>query len=338
MGRYLLRSATSTSSTSPAQDSDDDTTSTITSKKINPYRFYMEWHGHPISSLRKFHNTVQTLRPTQPIIWLAGDSSLDNKYWVPSSGPGGEPLTVPVPEIYNSVLEHPRINPDVAFWMNHHLSSRATCINTSVEATMLRERDDHLNKHDTFIQNNISSNDALVVSIGANDIALRPTFSTIINMLNLAWLTRRTAIETGSASPLAYFAELFGARIQEYISRITSKTKPRVVIVCMIYFPLEAGKGQQGWADVNLKALGYNRYPSQLQTAIQKIYEIGTQTIRVPGVKVVPCPLYEVLDGQDPADYTARVEPSSEGGRKMAAKFVEMLEREGVVDSRANFF
>jgi hypothetical protein len=42
------------------------------------------------------------------------------------------------------------------------------------------------------------------------------------------------------------------------------------------------------------------------------------------------CPLFEVLDGKRAEDYVARVEPSSEGGKKMAQKFTEMLK--GVVE------
>ena len=38
----------------------------------------------------------------------------------------------------------------------------------------------------------------------------------------------------------------------------------------------------------------------------------------MPGVPVVPVPLFEVLDPQDARDYEQRVEPSAAGGRKMA--------------------
>jgi hypothetical protein len=56
------------------------------------------------------------------------------------------------------------------------------------------------------------------------------------------------------------------------------------------------------------------------------MYESSTKQIRVQGTEVVPCALYEVLDGKNKDDYTARVEPSDEGGRKMAIKFVELLD------------
>ena len=42
---------------------------------------------------------------------------------------------------------------------------------------------------------------------------------------------------------------------------------------------------------------------------------------------VFPVPLFEVLDGQDSADYVERFEPSYSGGAKIAAALVEELKR-----------
>ncbi|KAF2179465.1 hypothetical protein K469DRAFT_716254 [Zopfia rhizophila CBS 207.26] len=294
--------------------------------KINCSHFYAEWKGHPIEDLKTFHTFILQQRPDKPIIYLAGDSSLDNKYWVPSSGASGEPLPVEVPEIYWNILNRPRPKPDIAFWLNHSLGNEATALNTAVEESMLRERDEYLLPHDKFIRDHIRPEDILIVSIGANDVALRPTLSTIRHMLQLAWLTPKKYLESGTASSLKYFKNMFGDRVQSYIERLIEKQKPRAVIVCAIYYPLEANAGQRSWADLQLKALGYNSYPSQLRMAIRKMYEIATQKIQIEGTTVVPCALYAVLDGKRKQDYTARVEPSSEGGRKMAAHFQELLD------------
>ena len=94
----------------------------------------------------------------------------------------------------------------------------------------------------------------------------------------------------------------------------------------MIYFPLESGKGQSGWADGKLRVLGYERNPGQLQAAIRELYKSATEEISVEGVEVLPCKLFEVLDGKEARDYVERVEPSGEGGRKMAEEFVRVLE------------
>jgi hypothetical protein len=293
--------------------------------KINTSRFYSEWRGHPILDVTAFHSTILALRSIKPIIFLAGDSSFDNKYWVPSSRSFGEPLAVDVPEIYGAALDEPFPKPDIAFWLNHLLDSRATALNLAVEATTLKEREENILEHDEFIRDNIRSEDILIVSIGANDIALKPTFATICHMLQLAWLTPRSSLQKGTAWSLNYFIKMFRDQVQAYISRLIEKRKPRAVIVCMIYFPLEAGP-QQSWADVQLKLLGYNKFPAQLQTAIRKMFEFATSEIHIPGVNVVPCPLFEVLDGKNEKDYTDRVEPSAEGGREIALQLTKIID------------
>ncbi|KAH8810825.1 hypothetical protein F5884DRAFT_260977 [Xylogone sp. PMI_703] len=296
-------------------------------RKINTSRFYYEWKGHTISDLSAFRTMTLSLRPDKPIIYLAGDSSLDNKYWVPSSGPGGEPLPVDVPEIYHATLQKPYPKPDVAFWLNHFLGDRATALNLAVEASMLRERDNDLLEHDEFIRDNISPNDILIVSVGANDIALKPTFATVRHMLQLAWLTSRNSLQKGSTWALGYFTNMFKDQIQSYVSRLVEQHKPRAVIVCMIYYPLEAdASSQQSWADLPLKILGYDSFPGQLQTTIMKIYEIATEKIQIPGVDVLSCALFESLDGKTEDDYVARVEPSVEGGRKMALQLMSIID------------
>jgi hypothetical protein len=105
---------------------------------------------------------------------------------------------------------------------------------------------------------------------------------------------------------------------------MTAKTKPRAVVVCMIYYPDEEHTNKS-WSDTQLMLLGYNWFPQQLQAAIRAMYRIATTQIKVEGTEIVPCALYEVLDGKHTEDYTERVEPNHEGGRKMAIRFAEML-------------
>jgi len=293
--------------------------------KINPLPFYSQWAGHPLPNLSVYHSILRRERPDKPIVFLAGDSSLDNKAWVPSSGPGGDPLPAEVPAIYHHLLDPPQPTPDVSFWLNHVLGARATALNAAVEATMLRDRDTSLLAHDEFIRDHLRPQDILVVSVGANDIALRPNAATARHMFQLAWLTSRDSIERGTASSLAYFKHMFREQTQAYIARLVEKQKPRAVVVCMIYYPLEAG-AQSSWADAQLKVLGYNRDPGQLQAAIRKMYEQATLTVEIAGTQVVPCALYEALDGKRGEDYTARVEPSVQGGKRMATLLVERLD------------
>ncbi|KAF1980954.1 hypothetical protein K402DRAFT_425808 [Aulographum hederae CBS 113979] len=292
---------------------------------INAYRFFNEYKGHPIEDIATTHASILSQRGEKPIVFLAGDSSLDNKYWIPSAGPGGSPLPVPVPDIYHGFLKPPVPKPDVAFWLNHHVGVSASCLNCAVEESTLGERQKLL-PHDEFIRDNIRQQDMLIVSVGGNDIACKPTLGTAVRMLRLTWLNTRSAIEAGTAGPLAYFKDIFGAQVEEYISKMTAKRKPRAVIVCMIYFPFESGiSSQSSWADLPLKAMGYHRRPGHLQAVIRKIYEAATCEINIKGTNVVPCPLFEVMDGKEKGDYVQRVEPSVEGGRKMAERFADTL-------------
>ena len=59
--------------------------------------------------------------------------------------------------------------------------------------------------------------------------------------------------------------------------------------------------------------------------AIRQVFHLATRRIRIPGVEVVPVPLFEVLDGQESADYVQRVEPSPRGGQKMAAALMDAI-------------
>lgn len=295
------------------------------SDKINTARFYNQWKGHPISDLETFHSTALTLRPNKPIIYLAGDSSFDNKYWLPSSNSNGSPLPVPVPSIYNSLLKYPK--PDIAFWLNHFLDNKATTLNLAVEESTLAERDNDLLEHDKFIRDHISENDILIVSVGGNDIALKPTLPTIFNMLLLAWLTPRFLLKIPVVGPwlLSHFIYMFKNKIKKYISRLTARKKPKAVIICMIYFPLEKVTGQTSWADRALKGLGYNLFPGHLKMVIRKVFELATCKVKVEGTEVRPCGLFEVLDGKGVGDYVERVEPSVEGGRKIGELLAGVL-------------
>lgn len=295
----------------------------LTLPKIDSTKFYATWEGHTVEDLEKFKAITSEARPNKPIIYLAGDSSLDNKYWVKETGQFKD---VKTPDVYVKALENADPKPDVAFWLNHLLGDSATCINGAIEESMLRQRNSKLRDQDAFIRDNITSDDILIISVGNNDVAMKPLPTTIFHMLKLAWFAKRADLESGSASSLSYFRHLFGHNLEKYIEAMTCEAKPRAVVVCMIYYPLEAGKGQKGWANLQLKALGYDTWPERLQAAIRAMYESATKTIKVEGTEIIPCPIFEILDGKNAADYAERVEPSEEGGRKMAEQFMRLLE------------
>jgi len=227
------------------------------------------------------------------------------------------------------------------------------CLNTAVEASSLNTRSlCTMTDQDTFIHDYITKEDYLVVSVGGNDIALNPLIFTILNIIPLACCTPTICVEKcGIACPpnlhvdcgclccglpgcisglcgfplgLGYFVDMFKNRVQNYITRLVSKKKPKKIIVCMIYYPDEHSGGS--WADGALGCLGYDCCPERLQCLIRAVFRLATSKITIPDTEVVPLPLFSVLNGKITSDYVQRVEPSPEGGHKMAKAIMEVIE------------
>lgn len=195
------------------------------------------------------------------------------------------------------------------------------CLNLAVEEATVGSKTE-LSEHDIFIRDNITEDDILIVSIGGNDIALKPTTGTVASMIGLNFLTPSFVINrwhTGLG--FSHFVNLFAGAVTDYITALTSVCKPKRVLVCMLYYPCQVPS--DSWAGPLLGYLGYNCNPSKLQGIIRSLYEAGASKVQVPGLDIVPVPLFEVLDPSDENDYCARVEPSVQGGRKMAKRFVQ---------------
>jgi hypothetical protein len=191
--------------------------------KINTSRFYYQWKGHPLEDIDILLKTAISNNPDQPIIYLAGDSSLDNKYWVSK-----EDITTSIPKIYQDSFDKPTPKPDVAFYLNTLLSDRATCLNLAVEESMLRDRAKSLLEHDAFIRDHLRAQDILIVSIGGNDIALKPTLGTAASMLQLAYLTPQRSLERGDAWSMGHFVKIFGDQVAGYVGRLVERQKVSV--------------------------------------------------------------------------------------------------------------
>lgn len=233
------------------------------------------------------------------------------------------------------------------------MGDKATAINAAVEESSLGERACcRLLSHDLFIRNNLQSNDVVVVSVGGNDIALKPSLCTIVNMLSLVYCTSNSCLEQctcGTALPcddyccgcttsflsnfmawpcgFGYFIHLFKTRITAYVNNLISNSKgvrPKKVLICMIYYIDETPDGS--WADRFLSCVGYDSNPKKLQLMISKIYEYATKEIRLSGVEVIPVPFFVPLNGKDTNDYDSRVEPSDVGGAKLAKLIVDAME------------
>lgn len=82
------------------------------SDSVSCDEYYAEYHGHRVSHLA----TVHAALGTRPRVWLAGDSSLDSKYY--------QPRTCSHQAIngYESVLEPPLCRRDVWYVACYNVS------------------------------------------------------------------------------------------------------------------------------------------------------------------------------------------------------------------------
>ena len=287
-------------------------------KKIDSGTFYRTYHGHLVGHLTTLITNLKHLQTNSTMVYLAGDSSLDNKFWLAKSE------SHKAVNDYQYVLDPPKMKADVCYHMNKLFEGTNFCaINCSIEESTIALREHNLLPQDNIIKEFITNNDILIVSVGGNDIALHPTMKTIWNMSVMMFTNSVSAINRGPNSTWgsSYFITMFRDRVREYILRVIGEKRPKKIIICMIYYPDEQTTGS--WADRTLGFLGYNSNPAKLQAAIRLIFTHATSKIEIPGSKVIAFPMYEVLNGKTTGDYVDRVEPSSQGGMKLAEAFVK---------------
>ena len=198
-------------------------------------------------------------------------------------------------------------------------------MNTAVEESALADREgwSGLLAQDRLLRDHLTAEDALVVCVGGNDIALRPSLGVIFNLGALTFLTPRGLIDNGYAPNLRYFTHTFCNRIKSFVEKLCEAQKPRVVLLCWLYFLDETPGGS--WCDGVLHTLGYDSDPGKVQEIIRHTFEEGVRKIQIPGTTTLHLPFYEVMDGKNTDDYVQRVEPSVQGGEKMAAAILKEL-------------
>jgi hypothetical protein len=304
--------------------------STVSTQNVPSDAFYTEYHGHLVSHLK----TVHVALADRPIIFLAGDSTLDNKFYLPSS-------SLPAKNGYEKVLTPPTSRGDVAHWLNARAASEAArwaALNCAVEESTLAPRAaGALLAQDVFIRDHITARDVLVVCVGGNDVALAPTLATVLNMVCAVWLNGRggAPVRADGWGMRHFTRGMFRTDMERYIAALTRVTKPRTVVVCMLYHPCVRRGAERGWADSVLRLLGYDGAPRRLQRVIEGIYEEGVRKVEVDGVeKVLPIALYDVMDGTDEKLYEARVEPSEKGANAIAGLLSRKLHEAEVLRAR----
>lgn len=280
------------------------------SERVDASVFYTNYSGHPPDHLSRILST----RPEHiPVLFLAGDSTLDNKYWLP---PRNE--RHPNPHL-RDCLDDGNVCRDVSYWLARaYAPDTFTPINCAVEASTLRERiNKGLLRQDQLIRDHIGANDVLVVSLGGNDIALAPTVSTVFAAL--------MNVYRGGNAGMSTLNSIFRDGLAQYISQLVSKQKPRLVVVCMVYFPDESST-TPSWASFTLRALRYDSRPDWLQSSIVRVFEQAIKEITVDGCQIVFAPLFKALDGTQTDHYVERVEPSELGGDVIATFIKNVIE------------
>jgi len=301
--------------------------------KVDAGEYYAEYHGHPLALLERVHARLAAEPSRKGIVFLAGDSSMDNKHWFFKGHKAKErqmadpAFTAPATRGYDQVLEPARMVQDIAYHVSDLAPEGVFALNCAVEESTVGERmasATGLLAHDEFIRDHVTEDDYIIVSMGGNDVALKQTKATIANMLLLTrtpgWLLR-----LGCTVGMRHFEWLFHDEIEKAVRRmVAGARKPKKVLVCMIYYLDERPGGS--WADGVLAALGYDAEPAKLQHIISTLFErIAARGFAVDGTQVEAFPMFRVLDGKDSADYVQRVEPSVQGGRKLARAFVDAL-------------
>ena len=327
-----------------------------TVEKLDVSAFYNEYHGHTVPHLQTLFDSLKALigigntgtrthadaaataaagtGRKHSFVWLLGDSSNDNKYWLQSRERACNG--------YEHVLTPPKSVPDVCHQLNRRFAELGpdaegrtyTCINAAVEESTVGARAGGatLLPQDAFVRDNMGPDDILLISLGGNDIALKPTVGTIAAMGWLTRVSRAGNVQDGSAWGLGHFHDLLHTQYQQYVAAVCAKVKPRLVVPCMIYYVDECATSQS-WANATLGAIGYNSNPGHVQRIIDRIfYEcFVADPLQVPGVGCIfPVELSKAMNGKDPADYVARVEPSAQGGAKMAALLGDVVYRQMV--------
>ena len=311
--------------------------------------FYRTYTGHESNALRLFAAAMRGAggaggaTQRRPLIWLAGDSSLDNKFWLKNTkrtpACNGEERAL---RFGGGAAELPE---DVAHAANTLLAARGLpfgCVNAAIEeSTLARRAGGVLLPQDEVLRDQLADGDVIIVSVGGNDIAFQPSLATIMALLRMLGLpccclprlggASDARLEDGTAPGFAHIAKIFGADTRDFVRALLSgpqRAQPALVIVNMIYHPLEANAGAcgGGWADLALSALGYNSNPGRLQIVNRSLFRDATSRIDLGAhIKFVACPLFNVLDPHNPAHYVERVEPSAVGGALMAREFVRLV-------------
>mmetsp|Transcript_44811 Transcript_44811/g.74366 ORF Transcript_44811/g.74366 Transcript_44811/m.74366 type:complete len:444 (+) Transcript_44811:232-1563(+) len=312
--------------------------------EINSEEFYANYYGHTMEMLDTLETALRASSSAErTVIWLVGDSTGDNKFWVAQAGG----IWRQAVNGYQNILSPPLMKGDVAFWMNSELVAHgavhAVAINAAVEESAIGAvppadgrsnlgRDGPLIEWDSFVHTRMQPQDIVVVTLGGNDVALWPSQETISAFVSVILGSSEEQIDAGTAPGMDHIISIFGLQQQRFLEKLVNKTRPRAVVLCMLYY-VDKNANASSWAAPTLQFLNYNSQEGQgkLNLLYRKVFELGISKVSLEGVPVVPVALFQAMDGTDTNDYVARVEPSSQGGSKLAKLIVDAMDAEGLL-------
>lgn len=284
-------------------------------RTVDALRFYRQYYGHPLEDLVSVKNYFRSVG--KRIVWLVGDSSLDNKHWLFEEDKNKSTLDISnvwcaeAINGYENIFDPPRMIRDVCYWVNTFLvNTNLACINTAVEESCLK---DSPSAYDYFVISHIQDGDVVIISIGGNDLILKPSSSMLVAMGLGNYLIPQFCLDTALVWLPNPLSELFERSTQEYVDLFSGKKIEK--IVCTPYFPCVNG---DGWASRMLNRI----HMDKAQTVIRFVHENYHKSLKNIDATV---PLYEALDYQNDGDYKYRVEPSVQGGRKIAEKLIRSI-------------
>jgi len=288
--------------------------------KISSQAFYNQYFGHPSHLLSKVVTHFNKYENNR-IVYLAGDSTLDNKFWIKGS--------YPAINGYEEVLSPSSCKGDFAYYLNNELIyndlNHYKVVNCAREASSFTDKEYSLCEQDIIIRENIKANDVLIVSIGGNDLALVPSISLLSNFIIANYFNRASTLENNpeKAWGLSDVVKTFRVGITKYIKKLIRKTKPSKVIICMVYYP--DTNFVSSWCGPFLTLSGYSFNPSRIQAIIKHIYNEAICNIKLKGVETLYFPMFEHLDANDTTNYVGRVEPSELGTEKLSKELVKLI-------------
>ena len=274
-GREKISSTYSEQAEEVFLENDSALRSMATPPAVDARAYFATYHGHDPAALRLVASALReggaaasatagdAPEPPRKLIWLAGDSSLDNKFWL-RGGVRRTPACNGEERAFGSAEPLPQ---DVAHCVNTLLaaragssggggggSSRLACVNAAVEESRLADRaGGRLLPQDEVLRDTLADGDVLVVSVGGNDIALSSSLATKAALVALLGLplpsccgalcpprlggASDAALEDGSALGLAHLTRHFGEQTRDYVRALLAgpqRARPALVVICMI--------------------------------------------------------------------------------------------------------